>query len=40
MHAPLIWFDVDEESRRVLEHVTLAQLVERTRVGHRNREAG
>jgi hypothetical protein len=28
---------VDEESRRVLEHVTLAELVERTKVGHRHR---
>ena len=35
-----VWLDVDEESRRVLEHVTLAHLVERTRVGHRDREAG
>jgi DNA-binding IscR family transcriptional regulator len=32
-----VWVGVDEESRRVLEHVTLAQLVERTRVGHRDR---
>ena len=29
-----VWVGVDEESRRVLEHVTLAELVERTRVGH------
>ena len=35
-----VWLDVDEESRRVLAHVTLAQLVERTRIGHRDREAG
>jgi Rrf2 family transcriptional regulator, iron-sulfur cluster assembly transcription factor len=33
-----VWVGVDEESRRVLEHVTLAELVERTRVGHRDRE--
>ena len=26
-----VWVGVDEESRRVLEHVTLADLVERTR---------
>jgi Rrf2 family iron-sulfur cluster assembly transcriptional regulator len=35
-----VWLDVDEESRRVLEHVTLADLVTRTRVGHRNRGSG
>jgi Rrf2 family transcriptional regulator, iron-sulfur cluster assembly transcription factor len=35
-----VWTDVDEESRRVLEHVTLADLVERTRVGHRDRGNG
>jgi Rrf2 family transcriptional regulator, iron-sulfur cluster assembly transcription factor len=29
-----IWVGVDEETRRVLERVTLAQLVERTIVGH------
>ena len=33
-----VWVGVDEESRRVLEHVTLAELVERTLVGHRDRE--
>jgi Rrf2 family iron-sulfur cluster assembly transcriptional regulator len=35
-----VWVDVDEESRRVLEHVTLAELVARTRVGHRDRGNG
>jgi Rrf2 family iron-sulfur cluster assembly transcriptional regulator len=34
-----VWVGVDEESRRVLEHVTLAELVQRTRIGHRDREA-
>jgi Rrf2 family iron-sulfur cluster assembly transcriptional regulator len=29
-----VWSGVDEESRRVLERVTLQGLVERTRVGH------
>jgi len=29
-----IWVGVDEESRRVLERVTIAELVDRTRVGH------
>jgi Rrf2 family iron-sulfur cluster assembly transcriptional regulator len=29
-----VWFDVDEETRKVLERVTLAELVERTRIGH------
>ena len=29
-----IWVTVDDETRRVLEQVTLADLVERTRVGH------
>jgi Rrf2 family iron-sulfur cluster assembly transcriptional regulator len=29
-----IWVGVDEETRRVLERVTLAELVERTIVGH------
>ncbi len=29
-----VWVGVDDESRRVLDRVTLAQLVERTRVGH------
>jgi Rrf2 family iron-sulfur cluster assembly transcriptional regulator len=29
-----VWVGVDEESRRVLEQITLADLVERTRVGH------
>ena len=29
-----VWVGVDDETRRVLEHVTLADLVERTRVGH------
>ena len=33
-----VWVDVDEESRRVLEHVTLADLVARTLVGHRDRD--
>jgi Rrf2 family iron-sulfur cluster assembly transcriptional regulator len=33
-----VWVGVDEESRRVLEHVTLADLVQRTRIGHRDRE--
>ena len=35
-----VWVDVDEESRRVLEHVTLADLVARTLVGHRGRGNG
>jgi Rrf2 family iron-sulfur cluster assembly transcriptional regulator len=35
-----VWVDVDEESRRVLETVTLADLVARTRVGHRDRGNG
>jgi Rrf2 family iron-sulfur cluster assembly transcriptional regulator len=35
-----VWLDVDEESRRVLEHVTLADLVKRTLVGHRDRGNG
>ena len=35
-----VWVGVDEESRRVLEHVTLADLVERTRIGHADRETG
>src|SRR6202521_5660102 len=34
-----VWVGVDEESRRVLEHVTLADLVERTRVGHADNTA-
>ena len=29
-----VWVGVDNESRRILERVTLAELVERTRVGH------
>ena len=29
-----VWVGVDEETRRVLEQVTLADLVERTLVGH------
>jgi Rrf2 family iron-sulfur cluster assembly transcriptional regulator len=29
-----VWVGVDDETRRVLEQVTLDQLVERTRVGH------
>jgi len=29
-----VWACLDEETRRVLERVTLAELVERTRVGH------
>jgi Rrf2 family iron-sulfur cluster assembly transcriptional regulator len=29
-----VWVGVDDESRRVLERVTLAELVQRTRVGH------
>ncbi len=29
-----VWVGVDDESRRILERVTLAELVERTRVGH------
>jgi Rrf2 family iron-sulfur cluster assembly transcriptional regulator len=29
-----VWLDVDEETRHVLEQVTLKELVERTRVGH------
>jgi Rrf2 family iron-sulfur cluster assembly transcriptional regulator len=33
-----VWVGVDDESRRVLEHVTLAELVQRTRIGHRDRE--
>ena len=29
-----VWVGVDDESRRILERVTLFELVERTRVGH------
>jgi Rrf2 family iron-sulfur cluster assembly transcriptional regulator len=29
-----VWVHVSEDTRRVLERVTLAELVERTRVGH------
>jgi hypothetical protein len=29
-----VWVGVDVESRRVLEQVTLEELVARTRVGH------
>jgi Rrf2 family protein len=29
-----VWVGVDDESRRILERVTLAELVARTRVGH------
>ena len=29
-----VWVGVDDESRRILERATLAELVERTRVGH------
>jgi Rrf2 family iron-sulfur cluster assembly transcriptional regulator len=29
-----VWIGVDEETRKVLEQVTLKELVERTRVGH------
>jgi Rrf2 family iron-sulfur cluster assembly transcriptional regulator len=29
-----VWLGVDNESRRILERVTLAELVDRTRVGH------
>ncbi len=29
-----VWIGVDNESRRILERVTLFELVERTRVGH------
>jgi hypothetical protein len=29
-----VWVGVDDESRRFLERVSLADLVERTRVGH------
>ncbi len=29
-----VWVGVDDESRRILERVTLAELVDRTRVGH------
>jgi Rrf2 family iron-sulfur cluster assembly transcriptional regulator len=29
-----VWIGVDEETRLVLERVTLFELVERTRVGH------
>jgi Rrf2 family iron-sulfur cluster assembly transcriptional regulator len=29
-----VWVGVDEESRRILERVTLAELVQRTRIGH------
>jgi Rrf2 family iron-sulfur cluster assembly transcriptional regulator len=29
-----VWVGVDDESRRILERVNLADLVERTRVGH------
>jgi Rrf2 family iron-sulfur cluster assembly transcriptional regulator len=29
-----VWIGVDDESRRILERVTLSELVERTRVGH------
>jgi Rrf2 family iron-sulfur cluster assembly transcriptional regulator len=29
-----VWIGVDNESRRILERVTLSELVERTRVGH------
>jgi len=29
-----VWVGVDDESKRILERVTLAVLVDRTRVGH------
>jgi Rrf2 family iron-sulfur cluster assembly transcriptional regulator len=35
-----VWVGVDNESRRILERVTLAELVERTRIGHPDALAG
>ncbi len=34
-----VWVDVSDEMRLVLERVTLADLVKRTRVGHAERDA-